>query len=128
MGRDAVLDQRTISAGSGPFSEPETLALKKFILAYRVEGIINYHSAGLGIFAGGVNDRGSISLARALAGVSPYAFPPVATDCQFTGQLIDWASAQGIAAVDVELSNHSDTDFEINLEILKVFLARVPGE
>jgi hypothetical protein len=118
--------KRVITAGSKPFSEPETQALMRFIQAYQVERIINYHSAGLGIFAGGTNDQNSKALANALAQVSPYSFPPVATDCQFTGQLIDWASAQGIAAVDVELSNHTETDFEFNLEILKTFLAWEP--
>lgn len=120
--------KRVITAGSEPFSEPETQALKKFIQVHRVQRIINYHSAGLGIFAGGLNDGNSKDLARKLAAVSPYSYPPIATDCQFTGQLIDWASSQGIAAVDVELSNHTDTDFEINLEILRVFLSWKPGE
>lgn len=120
--------QRAITAGSEPFSEPETRALMRFIQAYQVERIINYHSAGLGIFAGGVNDRNSMDLARALAQVSPYSYPPVVTDCQYTGQMIDWASAQGIAAVDVELSNHTETDFEVNLEILRVFLNWEPEE
>jgi hypothetical protein len=36
--------------------------------------------------------------------------------------LVDWASAQGIAAVDIELRNHSDTDLDINMKILNVFL------
>ncbi len=39
-----------------------------------------------------------------------------------TGQLVDWVSNQGIAGVDVELTNHQDSDFEINLAILSVFL------
>lgn len=114
--------KRVITAGSEPFSEPETQTLKKFIEVYQVQRIINYHSAGLGIFSGGVKDKLSQALAREMARVSPYAYPPVETDCQFTGQLVDWASSQGITAVDVELRNHTDTDFEINLEILRVFL------
>jgi hypothetical protein len=36
--------------------------------------------------------------------------------------LVDWISDQGIAGVDIELTNHQDTDFEINLAILSVFL------
>lgn len=120
--------KRVITAGSEPFSEPETRALRDFILAYQVEQIINYHSAGLGIFAGGVDDRNSVDLARVLERVSPYAYPPIETDCQFTGQLVDWAASHGIAAVDIELRNHTDTDFEINLEILSVFLGWEPQE
>ena len=40
----------------------------------------------------------------------------------YTGQLVDWISDQGIAGVDIELTNHQDSDFEINLGILSVFL------
>lgn len=114
---------RFITAGESPESEPETQALIKFILNKNVERLINYHSAALGIFPGGwPKDQNSMDLAYSLALVSPYSYPPIETDCQYTGQLIDWASAQSVAAVDVELRNHIDTDFEINLEILRVFL------
>jgi len=125
----ACWNYRFITAGEEPGSEPETQALMKFMLDYKVERLINYHSAALGIFPGGwPKDQNSIDLAYALALVSPYAYPPIETDCQYTGQLIDWASAQGIPAVDVELRNHIDTDFEINLEVLRVFLNWSQGE
>lgn len=114
---------RFITAGKTPFSEPETQALSKFLLENKIEALISYHSAGLGIFPGGwPNDKNSLKLAYAISQVSPYPYPPRETDCYLTGQMIDWASANGIAAVDVELNNHVDTDLAINLEVLKVFL------
>jgi hypothetical protein len=94
-----------------------------FLLGSRVDGLISYHSAVLGIFAGGQPpDEASLRLAEAAAAVSPYPYPPIDTGCQFTGQLIDWASDNGIAAIDVELQNHRDTDFEINLRVLEALL------
>jgi len=112
-----------LTAGTHPGSEPETIALESFLLTRQVEALISYHSAGLGIFPGGYpQDPTSISLAASLASVSPYEFPPVNTGCKYGGQLADWASANGISAVDVELTNHGDTDFEINQRVLKVFL------
>jgi len=114
---------RFITAGTGPGSEPETQALATFLIERKIIALISYHSAGLGIFPGGwPNDQKSIDLAFAVSQVSPYSYPPVETDCQFTGQLIDWASAQGIAAVDIELSNHIDSDLFYNLKILEEFL------
>jgi hypothetical protein len=44
----------------------------------------------------------------------------------YTGTLADWASASGIAALDVELTNHEDTDLEQNLGVLAAFLAWQP--
>ena len=112
-----------ITAGTSPASEPETLALMHFLLSQQVEALMNYHSAGLGIFPGGQPpDASSIRLAEAVAAVSDYPYPPVDTNCQYTGQLIDWASMNGIAAVDIELSTHTSTDLRQNLDILTVFL------
>jgi predicted deacylase len=118
---------RPVTGGPHPASEPETLALMSFLDASHVDALINYHSAALGIFPGGQPpDPASLSLAEAVAAVSDYPYPPIDTGCQFTGQLIDWASQNGIAALDVELTNHRDTDFEQNLDILAVLLGWRP--
>ena len=112
-----------VSGGSHPASEPETRALMNFLLTHQIEALISYHSAVLGIFPGGQPpDPTSISLAETISKVSDYAYPPIETGCQYTGQLIDWASLQGIAAVDIELTNHEDTDLWQNLKILEAFL------
>ncbi len=114
--------RRVVSAGTGPFSEPESQALRDFILAHDIQALINYHSAALGIFAGGPDDLESIRFAQTLAEVSNYRFPPYETDCEFTGQFVDWASRQGIDAVDLELTTHSRTDFAVNLIVLQELL------
>ncbi len=112
-----------VTGGSHPASEPETRALMNFLITYEIEALINYHSAALGIFPGGQPpDDASLSLARAIAGVSDYPYPPIETGCLYTGQLIDWASDQGIAALDIELTNHEDTDLIQNLRVLEAFL------
>ena len=115
-----------VTAGEYAFSEPETQALRDFLLANRVDALISYHSAMSAIFAGGrpEPDLASDSLARTLSAVSFYLYPPVNDPgCEYTGQLIDWASAHGIAAVDVELTDHQSTDIEINRKVLQAFLA-----
>lgn len=123
-------DYIPIHGGSGPASEPETQALIQFIQEHHISALISYHSAALGIFAGGqpAADAASLSLAKAIAGVSDYPYPPIEAGCKYTGQFIDWASDQGIPAVDIELTNHQDTDFEINLGILSVFLDWTPPD
>jgi predicted deacylase len=111
------------TAGKAPASEPETTALVNFIMNHRIEALISYHSAALGIFPGGEpwTDR-SIRLAEEIATISPYPFPPIDTGCHYTGTLADFAAWRGAAAVDLELSDHKYTDFEINLEILQILL------
>jgi predicted deacylase len=113
-----------VSAGEFPFSEPETQALSAFLLEHPVDALISYHSAALGIFSGGkTDDPASQHLARALSAVSGYAYPPIDYGCEYTGQFIDWAILQGAAAVTIELTNHTDTDYGINLRVLQAFLS-----
>ncbi len=116
-----------ITGGPAPVSEPEVAALMHFITSRDIETLISYHSAALGIFAGGrPSTTESLSLAEAVAAVSPYPYPPLQTGCEYTGQFSDWATENGIPAIDVELSTHYSIDFEINLKILDVFLEWSP--
>lgn len=117
-------DYRPITSGPFALSEPETRWLYRFIYQHpEIDALISYHAAALGIFSGGVPDyRPSINLAKTLAGVSEYQYPPVDTHCTMTGDLTDWAATEHIAGVDIELHNFRDTDWEENLAILKAFL------
>ena len=121
--RDDCWNYRPLTAGAYPASEPETASLMNFISLHKIDALISYHSAALGIFPGGrPPDPASISLAKAAAAVSGYEYPPVNTDCDFTGNLADWASAQNIAAIDIELTNHTDSEFDRNFGVLITLL------
>lgn len=112
-----------VTSGNTPGSEPETQALMGFILGKQISAIINYHSAALGIFAGGLPpEKSTLQFAEAVASVSTYPYPPVNVGCVYTGGFTDWADEHGIPALDVELTNHTDTDFEMNLRVLGVLL------
>lgn len=121
--RDGCWDYRQTTGGDYPNSEPETQTLANFVLAVTVDALISYHSAALGIFPGGLPpDQLSLNLAEQIAAVSDYPYPPKDTGCIYAGGLVDFMVLQGIPSVDVELTNHTDTDFDQNLEILKVLL------
>jgi predicted deacylase len=122
--RDNCWVQTYVTGGTGPMSEPETKVLAAFILNHHFDALINYHSAALGIFAGGLHpDDPSIRLAKAVAAVTTYPYPPVNIGCKYTGGFTDWADGKGIAALDVELTDHTHTDFEMNLKVLTVLLS-----
>ena len=112
-----------VTGGTGPASEPETKALMAFIQSHHFGALINYHSAALGIFPGGIPiSAASKSLAQAVAAVTTYHYPPIDIGCEYTGGMVDWTANQGIASLDVELTNHTDTDFDMNLRVLNVLL------
>lgn len=122
--RDGCWVYRPTKGGLYAGSEPETRTVMSFIKSHKIDAMISYHSAALGIFPGGVKwEEPSKQLARALSKVTRYPFPPVDTGCVYTGTLADWAVENGVgAAVDMELRNHRDTDFDENLKALQVLL------
>ncbi len=121
--RQGCWDYRPTHGGAYAHSEPETQALANFLHEHRIDALINYHSAALGIFpAGNPYDPTSIRLAEAVAAVTDYPYPPIDTGCIYNATLVDWAVKLGIAGIDLELTNHTHTDFEINLRVLDVFL------
>jgi protein MpaA len=122
--RDGCWIYRPTTGGAYAGSEPETRTVMSFIRGHKLEALISYHSAALGIFPGGVPWTGpSKRLAKALAKVTDYPYPPLDTGCEYTGTLADWAVENGVgAAVDMELRDHRHTDFKENLKALQVFL------
>lgn len=121
--RDVCFNAVYVTAGPEPGSEPETQAIMKFILAHQFEAMISYHSAGLGIFPGGIPPTPkSQMLAYYLSGISPYAYPPKDIGCVYSGAMANWAAMQEVPSVDVELTTHGDTDFAINKQILEFFI------
>jgi predicted deacylase len=121
--RDGCWKDTPVTGGESPGSESETRALMKFMQTHPIDALISYHSAALGIFPGGTPwDKDSIRLAKEIAGATTYPYPPIDTGCLYTGTLADFAVGQGGAAVDLELSNHRDTDYEMNLIVLQILI------
>lgn len=121
--RSGCFDQAPTTSGEAPSSEPETRAVINFLATRRIEALISYHSAALGVFPGGNPwEPASIRLAQKIADVSTYPYPPIETGCVYNGTLADYAVSLGITAVDLELSNHTSTEFSTNLRVLKALL------
>jgi protein MpaA len=122
--RDGCWIYRPTTGGAYGGSESETRTVMNFIRGHKFKALISYHSAGLGVFPGGIPwQEPSKRLAKALSKVTDYAYPPVDTGCVYTGTLADWAVENGVgAAVDMELSDHVHTDFKENLKALQVLL------
>jgi hypothetical protein len=113
-----------VSAGTAPFSEPETSALRDFILSHHIQAAIFYHSAMSEIYPGAGKDTSkTVELALLMAEYTGYRYTPEGIPGQITtGDAINWLTTQGITAVEIELSTHTDLDWEPNLDALLAFL------
>ena len=99
-----------------------------FLIDNRFDALVSYHSAAPGIYASGDPAHPeSHRLGEHLSQASGYPYPGPTTGCTYTGTLVDWVfSTLSIPAVDVELTDHYETDFEINLRLLVALLNWVP--
>ncbi len=121
--RRGCWDFRPINAGTGPASEPETVAVMSFIIEHPVIAVVSYHSAAPGFYPSGSPPHPqSVRLARQLAAATGYPYPGPNLGCQMTGTLVDWVASTGAAALDVELSDHWSTELEINLALVSALL------
>lgn len=113
----SVWRDRQVNAGSSPFSEAETQILANFLTNPPMQGVIFWHSAMPGVFAGGCDQRfpPADELGMIYATAAGYPFLQSFDAYAVTGDAIDWLAMQGIPAISVELNNHSETDQEQNL-------------
>ena len=106
--------------GPSPFSEPETRALRGWILDSRPELVINYHSAGGFMFGG----QGEV--VEAYAEASGYRRPtpggPSPLGYRVTGSMNVWLREQGLPGILIELTSPYNPEIERNLAGLRAVL------
>ncbi len=108
--------------GQYPFSEVEIRTLRDFLVDAQV--VISYHSqAGL-VLAGGCGEGPSRQLAHLLAEATGYE-EAESIGYPVTGSIVDYLAFRGVAAVDVELTNKTDTELERNLRGLQAVMESV---
>lgn len=121
---DAFFGRCPTSGGSAPFSEPETVAMRDFIIAARISEVIFCHSAYPAVFAGaGITQTETVALAQAMAKATGYPYRPEGIPGQIiTGDATNWLTTNGVNAIIIELTNHRDIDWPQNLRGLRAFL------
>ena len=122
--RDSYGPSGLVPGGGGerPFSEPETRALARYLVDRPFVAAVFYHSLGAVVVAGS-DSGGSMELASTIARAAGYIHLAAWTVYPLSGQAADYLAANGIHAVDVELTNYTDPDFARNLRGLTAAMA-----
>ena len=125
---DAADSNGTFRIGLGgpePFSEPETQALRSYLMATRPAFVINYHSRGGFILGGRAGTSGA--LADAFATASGYHRPTpgggTGLGYRATGSMNVWMGTEGLGGILVELTTSTDPEFARNLAGIRAVLA-----
>jgi len=115
-----------VSAGTKPFSEPESQVLRDFVLEGRPDAIVFWHSQGNAVYASeceaGILPE-TLNIMNIYSRASGYKAVPVFDSYETTGDADAWLASVGIPAITVELKTHETTDWAENLAGIKALLS-----
>lgn len=116
---------KTVSAGTEAFSEPEAKALRDFALSEKPDAFVFWHSQANAVYASQCNDGilpKTLEIMNAYAQASKY--PAVKTFDAYVvnGASEDWLASIGIPAITVELQTHETIEWERNIAGVQALL------
>lgn len=109
---------KTVSAGTAPFSEPEAVAIRDFAKNNNPVAIVFWHSKSGAVYASQCEDGilpETLNIMSAFAKASGYLAVPTFDAYETTGDSEAWLAKVGIPAITVELKTHESIDWEENL-------------
>jgi len=116
---------KTVSGGSKPFSEPESLALKKYVEANKITAAVTWYSAAGGVYASSCNNGISAetrAIMKKYADASGYSAYDDFDFYEITGDMVNWLAKNNIPAISVLLTNHTDTEWTKNQKGMEALL------
>lgn len=117
----------TVSAGSAPFSEPEAIALRDYVLKTTPVAVVFWHSQANAVYASECHEgvlpetievMDSYSQAAGYRSVESFDAYPV------TGDAEGWLASIGIPAITVELATHESIEWAKNWAGVKALVSK----
>lgn len=114
---EGTWQNRTVSGGSAPFSEPESKAVRDYVLKIKPTAVVTWYSAAGGVYAstcGGDVKTETLALTKIFAEAAGYTAHEEYDYYEITGDMVNWFAKENIPAISVLLTNHTNTEFEKN--------------
>jgi hypothetical protein len=115
---DARWRNQPVSAGAGPFSEPESSTLRDYILDRQPVAAVFWHSAANTVFGascGNVRHPDTNDIMNRYASAARYQAKPIFDAYPISGDVEGWLATVGIPAITVELETRNNTEWNRNL-------------
>lgn len=116
---------KTVSAGTAPFSEPEAQAMRDFAVTQKPSAVIFWHSAAGSVYASEC-DHGilpqDLDIMTAYATAAKYPAVKSFDAYPVTGDSEGWLASINIPALTVELSSHDSVEWDRNLAGIEAVL------
>jgi hypothetical protein len=119
-----------VSAGTEPFSEPESAALRKFVEETAPVAAVFWHSQANAVYASECEDgilQGTRDIMEAYAAAAGYPTVDTFDAYPISGDAEGWLASIGIPAITVELKTHESVEWEKNLAGMRALLAYFNG-
>ncbi|MCR4275948.1 MAG: M14 family metallopeptidase [Candidatus Parcubacteria bacterium] len=121
----AIWQGRTVSGGSGAFSEPESQAIKTYVETNTPKAVVAWYASAGGVFASSC-DNGVLPETLTLTDIYATAAGYKAYDSYdfnaIPGDMVNWLAKMGIPAISVLLTTHTDTEWTKNQAGIKAIL------
>lgn len=125
---EGTWQDRAVSGGDAPFSEPEAAALRDYITANTPAAAIVYYSSAGGVFSSnclnGVSEA-TADLTTVYADASGYREYQEFDFYEITGDMVNWMAKQDIPAISVLLTDHQNVEWAKNLPGVEAILTAV---
>ena len=119
---------KTTSAGTAPFSEPETAALRAYVQQFKPQAVAFWHSqAGevYGAACSGAITPADATVMNTYANAAGYRTQAIFDAYTVHGDSESWLASIGIPAVTVELTTHNTVEYIKNLAGVQALLAHI---
>jgi hypothetical protein len=117
----------TVSGGSEAFSEPESRAVREYLKTHTPKAVVAWYSSAGGVFASSCGAEVSLET-RALTAIYAKATGYKAYESynvgEIPGDMVNWLAKQGIPAISVLLTNHTDIEWTKNQAGIDAVIAR----
>ena len=116
----------TVSAGTEPFSEPESQAIRDYVLKSNPAAVVFWHSQANAVYASecesGILPE-TITIMNTYADAAGYPAVDSFDAYPITGDAEGWLASVGIPSITVELKTHETVEWEKNLRGIDALLA-----
>lgn len=117
-----IWQNMTESGGSGPFSEPESAAIRDYVQDHKLTAVVAWYSAAGGVFSSSCNN-GILPETEVITNIYAKASGyPAYEDFDFyelSGDMTNWFAKNKIPAINVLLSTHEDVEWDKNIAGIK---------
>ncbi|MEX0910130.1 MAG: M14 family metallopeptidase [Candidatus Paceibacterota bacterium] len=114
---ESLWRSKVVSAGTAPFSEPESAAVRDYVEDNNIKAVVAWYSAAGGVYASSCESGVLAETTKIMNIYAKASGYPAYKDFDYyeiTGDMMNWLAKKNVPAISVLLTNHSDIEWSKN--------------